>query len=68
MHLAIVTLLVVLGIAGLIALLLIRGKSQDKPVKVMMFVGYFWLITFLQLLAFGLVYFVAKRFFDIQLV
>jgi hypothetical protein len=52
----------------LIALLLIRGKSQDKPVKVMMFVGFFWLITFLQLLAFGLVYFVAKRFFDIQLV
>lgn len=68
MHLAIVTLLVMLGIAGLIALLLIRGKSQDKPVKVMMFVGYFWLITFLQLLAFGLVYFVSKRFFDIQLV
>jgi hypothetical protein len=68
MSVAIVALLVVLGIAGLIALLLIRGKSQDKPVKVMMFVGYFWLITFLQLLAFGLVYFVAKRFFDIQLV
>lgn len=68
MNVAIVALLVVLGIAGLIALLLIRGKSQDKPVKVMMFVGYFWLITFLQLLAFGLVYFVAKRFFDIQLV
>jgi hypothetical protein len=68
MSVAIVALLVVLGIAGLIALLLIRGKSQDKPVKVMMFVGYFWLITFLQLLAFGLVYFLAKRFFDIQLV
>ena len=68
MNVAIVALLVVLGIAGLIALLLIRGKSQDKPVKVMMFVGYFWLLTFLQLLAFGLVYFVAKRFFDIQLV
>jgi hypothetical protein len=68
MSVAIVALLVVLGIAGLIALLLIRGKSQDKPVKVMMFVGFFWLITFLQLLAFGLVYFVAKRFFDIQLV
>lgn len=68
MSVAIIALLIILGIAGLMAMLLIRGKNQEKAVKVMMFVGYFWLITFLQLLAFGLVYFVAKRFFDIQLV
>ncbi|PPD35605.1 MAG: hypothetical protein CTY19_00705 [Methylomonas sp.] len=65
---AIIALLVILAIAAITAWLLLRGKTQEMPVKVMMFVGYFWLITFLQLLTFGLVYFISNRFFDIQLV
>ena len=62
MSVAIVALLVVLGFAGLIALLLIRGKSQDKPVKVMMFVGYFWLSAFLQLLLLAGIYYAWQHY------
>lgn len=68
MNMVIMALLGLLVVAAALAWLLIRDKTQETPVKVMMFVGYFWLITFLQLLAFGLVYFLAKRFFDIQLI
>lgn len=67
MNTVIMALLGLLTVAAALAWLLIRGKAQETTVKVMMFVGYFWLITFLQLLAFGLVYSLAKRFFDIQL-
>ncbi|OAI20451.1 hypothetical protein A1359_03030 [Methylomonas lenta] len=43
---------------------IIRRKVEEKPVKVMMFVGYFWLFTFGQLLLFTLLYFIYQRFYS----
>ena len=45
------------------AVWLSRRKIAEKPVKVMLFVGYFWLLTFLQLSFFALLYFLLQRFF-----
>ena len=65
MHVAIVILLVVLLISALSSVWMIRRKSAEKAVKTMMFVGYFWLLTFLQLVLIALGYFVQQHFFPI---
>ena len=44
---------------------MIRRKDQEKPVKIMMFIGYFWLLTFLQLLLAALLYYIGRRFFSL---
>jgi hypothetical protein len=58
-------------IAGLLAIVAVSvgggwwlsfRKPVEKPVKVMMFVGYFWLLAFVQLLLVAGVYFVWQRF------
>jgi len=65
MHIAIVLLLAVLLISALSSVWMIRRKNVEKAVKTMMFVGYFWLLTFLQLVLIALAYFVQQHFFPI---
>ena len=60
MHAAILILLAVLLISALISILMVRPKNAEKAVKIMMFVGYFWLLTFLQLALIALLYFVQQ--------
>ncbi len=64
MPVAILALLVVLLISACGGGWLIRGKTAERPVQVMMFIGYFWFLTFLQLLAFALLYSVAPDYFS----
>ncbi|WP_367156061.1 hypothetical protein [Methylomonas sp. HYX-M1] len=61
MHLALLGLLAVLAISATAGWLMVGNKQQDKPVRVMMFVGYFWLLTFLQLLLLAAGYFLMHR-------
>lgn len=63
MNVAILALLVIMLISTACSWWMIRRKDQEKPVKIMMFVGYFWLLTFLQLFLFALLYFIGQRFF-----
>lgn len=42
-----------------------RRKALEKPVRVMMFIGYFWSLTFLQLLLAALLYYIARHFFTL---
>lgn len=62
-HMAIVYLLGIFLISSVCSGWIIRRKIEEKPVKVMMFVGYFWLLTFGQLLLFTLLYFIYQRFY-----
>lgn len=55
-------LLAVLLIATGLAWFLSRHKSLDKPVRVMLFVGYFWLAAFVQLLLVAVLHSVARFF------
>ena len=50
MNLAVAGLLVVVAISTIGGWLLSAGKTDEKPVKAMLFVGYFWLLAFVQLL------------------
>jgi len=61
-----------LAMAGLLAIVVLSAlggwwftvaKTVEKPVKVMMFVGYFWLLAFVQLSLFAAVYFFWRHFF-----
>ncbi|WP_150047994.1 hypothetical protein [Methylomonas rhizoryzae] len=61
MHLALLGLLAVLAISATAGWLMVGNKQQDKPVRVMMFVGYFWLLTFLQFLLLAAGYFLMHR-------
>lgn len=63
MSVAIIALLLVLLISTLCSWWMIRRKTQEKPVKIMMFIGYFWLLTFLQLFLLAAYYFIGQRFF-----
>ncbi|QPK65095.1 hypothetical protein IVG45_09250 [Methylomonas sp. LL1] len=63
MNAAIIALLVVMLISTVSSWWMIRRKEQEKPVKIMMFIGYFWLLTFLQLFLFATLYFIGHRFF-----
>lgn len=60
---AILILLLVLAISALSAVWMIRRKRAEKAVKTMMFVGYFWLLTFLQLVLIVVLYFIRQHFF-----
>lgn len=55
-------LLVVVAISALGGWLLTFRKAVEKPVKAMLFVGYFWLLAFIQLLLVALAYFAWQRF------
>jgi hypothetical protein len=46
----------VAGISALGGWRLVVGKTPEKPVKVMLFIVYFWLLAFAQLLLSGLAY------------
>lgn len=63
MSLVIAILLAILLVSALSAWWLVSGKDAENPVKVMMFVGYFWLLTFFQLLVAVICYLGWQRFF-----
>lgn len=63
MNIAIMVLLGMLALSSLLAGWLSRRKAAEKPVRVMIFIGYFWLLTFLQLLLAALLYYIARHFF-----
>lgn len=63
MPVAITALLLILMLSAVLGWLQVRRKVVERPVKIMMFVGYFWLNTFLQLLLVSGVYFLNQRFF-----
>lgn len=63
MNTAIMVLLGILAVSSVFGWWLSRRKTAEKPVRVMMFVGYFWLLTFLQLLLAALLYYIARHFF-----
>lgn len=52
----------VTGLSVVVALSLSARHVVEKPVKVMMFVGYFWLTAFIQLLLIAVVSYGAKFF------
>jgi hypothetical protein len=56
MHPAIIGLLILTLVSTLGAWWWSAGKTTEKPLRAMMFVGYFWLLAFAQLLLFGLIY------------
>lgn len=62
MHSAIEVLLLMLLVSGSGGAWLAGRKSAEKPVKIMFFVGYFWLLTFVQLCLAALGYFLGQRF------
>jgi len=55
-------LLVIVVVSALGGWLTVRNKPQEKPVKIMMFVGYFWLLAFVQLSLSALAYFLWHHF------
>ena len=57
-------LLLVLLLSALGGWFLSARKSQETAVKIMMFIGYFWLLAFIQLLLFGLAYYLRQHFFS----
>lgn len=64
MNLAVLGLLVVALFSGVGGWLLSANHASERPVRVMMFVGYFWLLAFSQLLVIALSYFGWQRFTD----
>lgn len=62
MDIAIIGLLIAVAISAVGGWLLCFRNEVEKPVKAMLFVGYFWLLSFIQLLLIALAYFVWQRF------
>ncbi len=62
MNAAISILLGVLFLSALSGWWLAGRKAQEKAVKVMMFVGYFWLSTFIQVSILALLYYFREHF------
>jgi hypothetical protein len=60
---AIAILLLILVISSLCGWWLSSRKPVERPLKIMMFIGYFWLVTFVQILLFAALYFVEQRYF-----
>ncbi|MDD4914298.1 MAG: hypothetical protein PHW13_04575 [Methylococcales bacterium] len=58
----IIGLLIVLSVAGLAAWRIAAGKAVDRPVKIMIFVGYFWLLAFVQLTLFAVIHFIQLHY------
>ncbi len=54
-------LLVILGLAAVGGILLSAGKAVEKPVKVMLFVLYFWILVFVQIALFALGFFLLDQ-------
>jgi len=50
MPFAISALLIILFIAGLSGWWWAGRKTQEKPIRLMLFIGYFWLLTFIQIM------------------
>lgn len=63
---AIAILLLILAISSLCGWWLSSRKTAERPLKIMMFIGYFWLVTFVQILLFAALYFVEQRIFLID--
>ncbi len=53
----IIILFAVLAVSALGATGLCHGKTEERPVWIMMFVGYFWLLAFIQLFILAAVYY-----------
>lgn len=62
MSIVIIGLLVVAAVSSIGGWLLSSKQSQETPVKIMMFVGYFWLLAFVQFLLIALSYFGWQHF------
>jgi len=62
MNVAIACLLAIVAVSAVGGWLFCFRKAVEKPVKVMLFVGYFWLLAFVQLLLVALAYFAWQRF------
>ncbi|AMK75331.1 MULTISPECIES: hypothetical protein [Methylomonas] len=62
MNVVIIGLLAVAAVSGIGGWLLSSKQSQETPVKIMMFVGYFWLLAFAQFLLVALGYFGWQHF------
>lgn len=62
MNPAIGALLAILAVSGLGGWLLSRNKPVEKPVKAMLFVGYFWGLAFSLLILAVLAYLGWQRF------
>lgn len=58
MQISIMALLGVVGISSLGAWFFSHAKQAEKPVKIMIFVGFFWLLSFIQLTVLALGYFI----------
>jgi len=56
MNTTVIGLLFLLLIATFSGWFFTRTKTVDKPVKVMLFVLYFWISAFIQLIVFALIY------------
>jgi hypothetical protein len=56
MDIMMVALLVAILISTLAGWLISRSKQVEKPVKVMLFVLYFWGVLFVQLVIFAVLY------------
>lgn len=56
MNSTVIGLLVVVLISTIVGWLISRSKQVEKPVKVMLFVLYFWMSFFVQLMVFALLY------------
>lgn len=67
MPVAILILLAVMLISALAATWSVKRKDAEKAVKTLMFVGYFWLLTFLQLILLAALYFLVPSVFSVGL-
>ena len=56
MNVVVIVLIGITFISTISGWLLSRSKKVEKPVKVMLFVFYFWLIAFIQLGIFAVLY------------
>ncbi len=61
MNIYIIGLLAMLLLAALVGWFLAARKEAEKPVKVMLFVLYFWVIVFVEIALSGLVYFLLDK-------
>jgi hypothetical protein len=59
---AIIALLIIIALSTLGAGWLASQKDAERPVKVMIFVGYFWLLAFIQLFLASTGYFVWQHY------
>jgi len=61
MPVAIEAIAIVVALSALGGWLFTAGKPLEKPVRVMMFVGYFWLLAFVQLSLIAMVYYIWRH-------